>query len=258
MSETMRRTVEIAIAMMLAVVTASSGRSELPDLSGTWVMVQIYPEITTVPLAGEVSRTSTVAQFVEIRQDGGSLTMLDHYCFTAIDDGTALVRTEIPDAFMASLDPSPRVATVRETDDGIVFEQEEYVEVRGAILDRPGVDALPDDPQDPRVIDQDGDGHPGMTVRVTILGMVRGEIYVVQRVRYRLHGHVVNAERIEGRIAWDDEQSILAATHALLRVDAPASPDPEPTAHRFVMLRADPSWDCATLREHVASIVGES
>jgi len=67
-----------------------------PDLSGAWAMIQVLPEIAILPIAGEVPRSSTVAQFVEIEQNGATLTMHDRYCFTIVDDGTSLVTTVIP------------------------------------------------------------------------------------------------------------------------------------------------------------------
>lgn len=77
----------------------------IPDLAGRWAMVQVYPQIAVLPFAGEVTRTSYVVQLVEIAQDGGTLTMRDSYCLTFVDDGTALVTTGIPTAFMAALRP---------------------------------------------------------------------------------------------------------------------------------------------------------
>ena len=246
-----------AIVWLLLALSCCAGAAEIPDLSGTWAMVQVYPQIAVLPLAGEVPRSSTVVQFVDVTQDGEVLTMRDRYCFSVVDDGTPLVKTEIPEAFMAALAPMPRSAVLRSTDEGIAFEAANYVEVRGAALDDPVADPLPVDPLDPRVIDQDGDGQPGMTVRVTVLAIVEGETYVVQRVQYRLSGWVIGPDRIEGRIEWSDEQVVLAATNPLLEADTIGRHDPDPAAHRFVMARADPSWTCETLRERLSEILGD-
>ena len=242
-------------AALLLIMSACAVEADLPDLSGPWAMVQFYPQIAILPLAGEVPRLSTVVQLVEIAQDGEALTMVDRYCFTDVDDGTPLVETEIPLEFMASLRPGPRTAVLRETEAGILFEAARYLEVRGAVLDDPAGDPLPTEADDPRVIDQDGDGNPGMTVRVTILGIVEGETYIVQRVAYRLSGRLVAPDRIEGRIEWTDEQNVLAATNPLLEADTIGAADPDPAAHRFVMVRIDPTWTCETLRERLSEIL---
>ena len=246
-----------ALAILLSTLIGAGVVAELPDLSGTWAMVQIYPQTAILPFAGEVSRSSLVAQLVVVEQTGSSLVMSDRYCFTDVDDGTPLVRTEIPDAFMKSLRPAPRRGELRETEEGLLFEQETHVEVRGAILEDAENDPLPTDSLDPRVFDQDEDGQPGMTVRVTVLGIVEGKTYVVQRVRYHLIGSVVGPDRIEGRIEWTDEQVVLDATNELLKADTIGAPDPDLEASRFVLVRVDPSWSCGVLRERLAEILGE-
>jgi len=243
------------VALLLLAVFCCVGAAEIPDLTGTWVLIQVYPQIAVLPLAGEVPRSSTVVQFVDVAQDGETLTMRDRYCFTLVDDGTPLVKTDIPEAFMAALVPTPRTAVLRATEEGIAFDAANYVEVRGAVLDDPLTDPLPIDPVDPRVIDQDGDGQPGMTVRVTVLGIVEGETYIVQRVQYRLAGWVIGPDRIEGRIEWTDEQVVLAATNPLLEADTIGRPDPDPAAHRFLMVRVNPAWTCETLRERLSEIL---
>ena len=193
----MRTQGETVLAILLLVfLVTTSVRGELPDLHGAWAMLQVYPQITTMPLAGDVAQTSYVVQLVDIEQNGESLMMSDQYCFTYVDDGTPLVRTEIPAAFMASLRPLPRTATIGEHDGEMLFVQDPYVEVRGAQLDDVEDDELPVDTEDPRVFDQDGDGHPGMTVLVSIFGIIEGETYIVQRVRYTLSGRVISSDRI--------------------------------------------------------------
>jgi hypothetical protein len=243
------------VALLMLTLTGCVTLAELPDLSGTWAMVPVFPQIAVLPIAGEVPRTSVAAQFVDVEQDGATVTMLDRYCFTDVDDGTTLVNTEIPESFIFALVPTARTAVLRKADESVTFEQSTYVEVRGAVLDNPITDPLPVDPLDPRLIDQDGDGKPGMTVRVTVLGIIQGETYIVQRVAYRLIGRMVGSDRIEGRIEWTDEQSVLAATNPLLEADTIGFPDPDPAAHRFVMVRVDSSWTCDTLRERLTEIL---
>jgi hypothetical protein len=237
----------LGLLLLLIPVVACLGA--IPDLEGTWAMVQLYPQIAILPFAGEVNRTSTVVQWVDVVQEDTTLIMQDRYCFTVIDDETTLVSTVIPQTFMAALQPSPRTATLSERDGEIQFVQEPYTEVRGAHLGNVN-DALPTEPNDPRVVDQDADGHPGMTVSVNILGIIGGETYVVQRVRYALQGTLVTLNRIEGTIAWSDEQSVLEATNALLKANTIGYPDPDPSRHIFIMLRLEGPLTCEWLGEH--------
>lgn len=247
---------QVVLGMLVALLVGISVHGALQNLEGRWAMVQVYPQIALLPFAGEVSRTSYVVQWVEVEQDGATLTMRDSYCLTFVDDGTPLVTTEIPASFMAALRPLDRTATLSEEGDAIVFVQPPYVEVRGAVLENAESDALPTDPDDPRVFDQDGDGHAGMTVLVKILGIIEGQTYVVQRVRYALLGRVVGPDRIEGSIEWSDEQTVLEATNALLKVDTIGVPDPDPTKHIFVMTRMQESRSCEWLGQHWWELLG--
>lgn len=219
-------------------------------------MVQVYPQTAVLPFAGEVSRASYVVQWVDIEQDGSVLTMRDRYCLTFVDDGTLLVSTEIPTAFMEALRPTARTANLSGQEGKVRFIQDQYLEVRGALLENPGTDELPTAPDDPRVLDQDGDGNPGMTVSVKILGIMEGQTYIVQRVQYALSGIVVAPDRIEGTITWSDEQTVLEATNPLLKVDTIGYPDPDPAKHIFVMIRLQESLTCEWLAEHWWELFG--
>jgi len=247
-----------SMPLMLGVVICYglTGTGALPDLEGTWAMLQVYPRVAQLPLVGESSQTSYVVQWVDVEQDDGSLTMRDRYCFTIIEESSPLATTRIPDAFMHSLRPQPRTATLADDGERIVFEQAPYTEIRGAVLERPETDGLPIDPNDPRVVDQDADGFPGMTVQVTLLGLMNAQIYVVQRVQYELSGAVLSTDRIEGLIRWSDEQIVLAATNPLLLAGAESTADPDPAKHVFVMLRASQDWTCEWLREHWRKLFG--
>jgi len=239
-----------------AVLVGVAGWGVLPELSGDWVMLQVYPRIAELPLVGESTQTSYVVQRVTVEQEEAALVMTDEYCFTVIEESSALATTQIPDEFMRSLRPQPRAATLREEGGETVFEQAPYLEIRGAILENPETDDLPTVPEDARVIDQDEDGFPGMTVNVNIFGLLEAQIYVVQRVQYQLRGVVVSADRIEGLIGWTDEQNVLDATSPLLLAGAESVADPDPAKHLFVMLRAEEDWTCAWLAENWRQVFG--
>ena len=247
------RVLVLSIAMM-AVSLASLGA--VPSLTGSWAMLQVYPRIADLPLVGSSAQVSYVVQRVDVEQDGLSLVMNDVYCFTFIDEESSIAATDIPAAFMQSLRPQPRTATLSETDEGFAFDQPTYIEVRGAILENAETDELPSAPEDPRVIDQDDDGFPGMTVNVSLLGLMADQIYVVQRVQYALQGTVISDDRIEGLIEWTDEQNVLDATSALLMAGTESQQDPDPTKHFFVMLRAEEEWTCEWLQENWRDVFG--
>jgi hypothetical protein len=218
--------------------------SEEPDVSGVWTEIQVLSEFATLPLVGEVARTSTVTLRVTIEQAGSRLVLRAHYCATEIDSGSAIASTVIPDAFLASLGEIVAEASIDASAAPTRFVQPWTTEVRGARLEDPERDPLPTQADDPRVVDQDGDGKPGLTVHVSALGILRGNVYVVQRVRTRLVGTLVSPDRIEGVVEWTTEQVTLGATNPLFLGNLPNRPDTVPEHSFFILQRVDATWEC--------------
>ena len=233
--------------------TAPTGEL-FPDLSGRWVTVHRLVTIAQLPFLGEVTLRTTIGSFSEARQSGCLLALEDTYCFTDVDVSTDLFVTDISDATMQAIRPDPRGAELRVEGGQVSFAHDWHTEIRGAVLDDPVNDPLPDDRSDPRLIDLDGDGQMGFTMPVELVGLFGGDTYVVQRFRYRLDGRLVDPDTIVGTVEWSTEQVILWATDALLMTTYTQSVDPDPTAHRFLMRRIAETWTCESIRDLLAPL----
>ena len=225
------------------------------DLDGVWAFVQSLPEIDVLPVAGEVKLTSTVGLIVSLTQEGTTVTIDGTYCLTKVDAGTPLVEVEIPEAFVDSLFLAAQTASLMSSDEGIFLVQGWYTEVRGASLEDPENDPLPESADDPRIVDQDGDGKPGMTVNAAILGIVEGERYIANRIRYRFTGELIDPDTIVGRIEWYSEETTLGASNPILAAAITELPYPDPDGYRFVLKRFDRSFTCADLHDHLDELV---
>lgn len=243
-----------ALAFLLAygrVVSASGqdGAAGVPDLAGRWAMVQVMPALTSLPVGGGVELTTIALALVDIEQVGTSLVLRDLYCSTDVRMSPGVAASRVPEAFVASLSPAPRAASLELRDGEWRLVQPLMVEVRGAVLGDPIYDPLPTDSADPRVWDQDGDGHPGLTVGVTVAGLVSGDTYVVQRLEFSLQGRVCDRDTVYGWMNWTSEQNVVAATSWLLRMSYEYRPHPDPARSVFVMRRIDPSCACTSVRD---------
>lgn len=225
------------------------------DLSGKWAMAQYLVAAADLPLVGQMFIYTTVGVLTQVSQSGSELIMQDAYCFTNAEPSTPLFLTQIPDEVMRSIQPSPRIVRLEYEDTGVLLSQDWHVEVRGAVLDDPANDALPTSSDDPRLVDQEGDGFPGMTIEVELVGLYTGATYATQRYRYRLHGDVIDENTIIGFIEWTSEQTIVAATNDLFLLPFQDYTDPDSTKHKFIMTRADESWTCETLREQLPALL---
>ena len=243
------------VLICCAALAAQAETPPWPDLEGEWASVQVLVATAELPLLGSITIHTVIGALTLVTQSGSQLILEDRYCFTQATPSTWLFRTQIPDLVMQSISPPPRQVTLRLVDCDLRFEQGWHTEVRGAVLADPARDALPIEPDDPRVVDLDGDGHPGMTIHASVLGVMNGQCYAVQRYRYALDGTVFDANTIVGFVDWTSEQNVLEATHALFLEPFSDGSHPDRSSHRFLMMRTDGSWTCDTLREHLQEMV---
>jgi hypothetical protein len=247
--------VGVVLSICCAGQTARGIEMPWPDLSGDWATVQVMVATADLPVVGSLWIDTIVGAFTRITQSGSTLILQDRYCFTDASPSTFLFNTDITDATMQSIRPDPRTATLILNDCDFRFTQNWYTEIRGAILEDPESEPLPIDPDDPKLVDLEGDGHPGMTIEASILGLFKGECYAVQRYRYQLDGTVFDANTIIGFIDWTSEQTVVATTNSLFMESFSDDTDPDPTKHQFVMIRIDETWTCETLREQLSTIL---
>lgn len=220
------------------------------DLSGTWAQMQVTSELSSVPFVGEVTNKNITLLRLEQQQNGGSLTVTAEICSIEVDSGTSLVSIEFPQAFVDSLGMVMKPSTIEPADHGYRFFQPRFTQLLGVRLENPATDPLPTEADDPRVFDQDGDGHPGITVRVTILGFIKGEVYVIQRDWNTLNGEFTSPDKIDGLIEWGIEQVVLGASNPFLKARGTNRPDPAAEHSYFCTTRIDPQMDCPAIIEN--------
>ena len=248
----------LAAALGLLGVSTGVGEGDLvPRLVGRWAMLQVTSQIGAVPLVGERTRTTSSLLLLDVTQDDPTVSAVERTCSTSIDNGTSLVATEIPEAFLLSLPSVSWTATLDPNAEGFGFIRPWVTSVKGARLDDPENDPLPTQSDDPRVVDQDGDGKPGLTVHVSVMGLIEGDVYVVQRDRSRLVGTVVSADAAEGLLEWTSEQSTLGASSSFFLSGAAARPDPVAQHSYFRARRVAEGTTCAELQGLVETVFGD-
>jgi hypothetical protein len=100
---------------------------------------------------------------------------------------------------------------------------------------------------DPRVIDSDGDGNPGVSVRIMSL-LANGSVYVVQTQRSALSGD--QATDLTPRAVNDptgSTQRTVGASTNLLAQDIPSRVDATPANNGVTFARVANGADCAAV-----------
>jgi hypothetical protein len=191
--------------------------------SGRWAMLQLLATTSQIPVVGMLrSKTETVVLY-DLTYREGTLSGEGALCRLRIDSGTELVKTVFSDRFKAAL-PTPRLnASLTFNGARWIFHQSKQYVVVGASLQTPLKDPLPTKASDPRVLDQDKDSKPGVTVQIS--GIVDGYIYVAQRNWTELQGSLKAPGRFEGSVLFGNEQNILGATSWVLARGPQAKPD---------------------------------
>lgn len=229
----------------LGLPSFGQGKPDLPDLRGSWALLQVIAEHWDVPLVGERLRRVIQVAKIHVEQDGENLTLKsEEVCLMSFDMGTALVQLSVLPEFVGKVRVGPIYGKVIPDGEKWLFLIAPFLVLNGVELSTP-TEPLPTAPDDPRVRDQDGDGKPGFTVQVRILGLISGETYVVQRIRQEYRGEIIGPDLIRGQIFWEDEQVTLGASASFFLISGKGRPAPEEAF--FLMRRIQGQETCAEI-----------
>jgi hypothetical protein len=208
--------------------------------SGLWSLIQIIITETKVPVVGTLTAKTEIVSLYSLSFREQRLSGKGKLCSMTVDSGTNLVETRFPAAFLRSLPrPEFNARLIRKKDEWHLYQEKRYMVV-GAKLKDNRADRLPDKASDPRVFDQDGDGNPGVTVRID--GIASGDIFVTQRTWTELTGRLQAPGRFSGKIGYGNEQVILDATSWYLK--HPLQMKPSNDRSRFYLIRMNRSATC--------------
>jgi len=208
-------------------------------IEGRWAMVETQTALVTAPLLGTLAQASTSYYLAELAAGEMTVTL----CDWLTEDASKLATTRMGDGVLANLDPFVRTYTLTTSGAGFDFEVATGVALRGVALTDPASEAMPTESTDPRVIDQDLDGEPGITL--VVQGMVTGTLYVAHRHVASLTGSLASDTRISGLTTWTTEQIIFGSDPALIAAQKPvAITHPDADKSHFVMIKVGDTDDC--------------
>jgi hypothetical protein len=146
---------------------------------------------------------------VDVVQNGAHIDATYTTCFVTLVPVKSIagdVTETVPPAFVSAI---PQVHASFDLDDvalGASYDPPKSVVVSGANLTDPANDDLPTSADDPRVVDADNDGNPG----VTIGAGPEGDEYLVSRTcPTSMTGTIVSSNEVNGTATATSESSIL-------------------------------------------------
>ena len=221
--------------------TSKPALASVTDLSGTWVVRMVGSQVVTPGFVSPYSTQSFYYLLMTIKQTGTAVVADGRYCDRIeIDSPKSIAPVTIPARWAHTEKPIHRTGKFALGNDGIFVldspsaEDSPLVEIAGA---DPAVASLPTSADDPGVVDEDRDGHPGITV--TLSGsLVSGSLYTAQKQTTSVHAIAVAPDRVEGSLAFSSIQNVLGSDPASLTdpnslvgaaLTKPGTTSPDPT-----------------------------
>jgi hypothetical protein len=252
----------LAAAVMVALSAAAgcstdSAATDAPALpAGTEDLVGRWAHFDVVAYEDADMRTSIISfGFNDFSIVDGELVDQASFCF-AEQTTNQPITTSISDAATQAIRPPSTPVEVEEVDGVLTIHRPATPTPVGVRLANPAEDPLPTDPADPRVVDDDGDGNPGITVRIKVTEDLQGELYIARREIFAYDAALVSPDRLEGTVTDRSEQLVIGASNPIFATSkaqwvqlADLSQSP------IVLVRVDETWDCDRLAAERATLL---
>jgi len=102
---------------------------------------------------------------------------------------------------------------------------------------------LSTDPDDPNLTDPDQDGHPGVTVRISVGKFFRGEIYIARREIFSNYLTLNNNGTLSGYVVDKSEQFVVGASKKILNQESNSIQHPDKGLSPVLLVPVDPGID---------------
>ena len=211
------------------------------DLVGRWAHFDV------VAYADESMNTGIISTgFADLELRDGELWNQMTFCHadTVTDQP---IEVSISDAATQAILPIATPVEVTEVDGELQVVRPPTPTPIGIRMEDPANESLPDDPDDPRIFDADGDGNPGVTSTVKVSEDLQGEIYLARREIFSYDVTQRGPDQLVGSITDSSEQLILGASNDAFLTPAQWVQVDDPSLNPVIWERVDADWDCERL-----------
>jgi hypothetical protein len=102
---------------------------------------------------------------------------------------------------------------------------------------------LSTDPDDPRLTDPDRDGHPGVTVQISVGNFFKGEIYIIRREIFTNYVQLNSNGTLTGHVVDQSEQFVVGASKKILNQESNSIQHPDMGLSPLLLVPVDPEID---------------
>ncbi len=217
----------------------------VPQVAGLYAEKVIVTTVDKMAPLGEFESVGTYFSLTRITKKDAAYISSATSCRSIITS-TSPAKTTVPDALTQCIGQISAALTVEQSSGGLKITRAEAVMPVGVVLDDPWNDPLPTDKNDPRIIDADKDGNPGVTIEVQANGMT-GKIYSIRRERGSWHATQGSDGRFRGLVQDASQQQVIGANNPIFNVNPESHIHPDPLKSTIELVRLESDIDCAAL-----------
>jgi len=184
-----------------------------------------------------------------IEQVDGKLVSTASPC-RGLVQSKGIATLSISDAVTRLIPPLIGEVSVTEGSAGAVISRAEAVAPVSVQLADPWNDPLPTDAKDPRIVDADQDGNPGISIDIKVFG-IKGKIFVIRRERNRWEASPATNGSFHGLIKDASEQLVVGANPSMFNVKMTSKPHPDASRSTADLIRLPADLTCD---EYVAKL----
>ena len=212
-------------------------------LEGLYAHLDLVAYVDPLPV-GEMRSIIVTYGLTQLERVNGELISKETFC-SARQVTNLPMKTSVSDAFTQAIQPPTTPVEFYDVDGICHIIRPETPTPIGIRLDDP-LEPLPQDRQDPRISDDDGDGKPGVSVDIKV-GPVRGRLYIARREIFSYDYSLKADGHLEGVVRDRSEQLILGSSWPVPfgRRNPKQHPDLRLSPIQLIPVGSD--FDCAAL-----------
>jgi hypothetical protein len=213
------------------------------ELAGRWAHYDV------VAYEDGVLKTLIISYgFTDFSTADGEVIDTTSFCFSE-QRTDAPIETSLSDAATQAIVPPSTPVAIDVVDGRLTIRRDATPTPLGARLDDPTNEPLPTDPSDPRVVDADGDGKPGVTVSVRVTDDLTGELYIIRREVFAYDAELVEPDLVSGTVTDRSEQVVLGVSDPVFATSGTEWVQyPDLAKSPILLRRVGQDWDCERLR----------
>jgi len=212
------------------------------ELVGRWAHYDV------VAYEDDVLKTLIISfGFNDFTEVDGQIVDQSSFCFSEQRTDQPIT-TSLSDAATQAIQPPPAVLEIDTVDGVLRVRRPPTPTPVGIRLEDPFNEPLPTDPNDPRIVDDDGDGKPGLTVTIEVSPEFIGELYIARREIFAFEAFLTEPDLLTGQVTDDSEQLVIGASDPVFEM-SPANwgQYPDLSKSPIILRRVDETWDCERL-----------